>query len=301
MMKKIVLFAIIILGISNNIWGQTQRVTPSHVYQKSIELIKEIQLIRRDKGLKSNVRSPGVQSKRTPIHVFGKTLEVLYKISNIQSELGLTPVQVQYISSSQKITPASVYHSIRKALQEIRKVKQHYNISRRVRSVPFVDGKRPSDAYEKLWFASYLLDTIGKPLSPNHVYRNTLYILNELKTISSSLGKGITQTIPQTTIEYKIIPKDVLIESYKNLYRLAKLEIKLQISPITPSSFPTGKIIPSDPYDATSTLISELTRIKKKLGITSIPEKLELTKNQTPLNILLNTQLIGKNLEQLTH
>ncbi|MGK0289732.1 MAG: hypothetical protein ACI86H_001178 [bacterium] len=297
-MKAILFFITLFFVLVNNCGAQSRKITPAHVYQKAVELTREIQLIRKKKQITTSVRTPGVQSKKAPIHVFGKSLEVLYKISRLKMELGLQVFQVQYIPIRQ-IPPALVYQSIQKALREEKKIKEKLNIEEKIQPVSFIKGKQPSDVYEQLWIASYLLDTLGKPLSPSHVYRNTLYILSELKAISSHLGKSFIQKTDITQLNYKITPKDVLIESYKNLYRLAKLEIQLKIPPFTPSSFPTGNIIPSDPYDATSTLISDLVRVKVKLGITVTPEQLKLPTNKTPLDVFNNVQLIGKNLENL--
>ncbi|MDE0440536.1 MAG: hypothetical protein OXL38_00300 [Gammaproteobacteria bacterium] len=64
-------------------------------------------------------------------------------------------------------------------LAELRKVKAQMVIERQIDRAPFSGGKTPSMVYKNLADASFLLDGLaGRPLTPNDVFLNTVYILD---------------------------------------------------------------------------------------------------------------------------
>jgi hypothetical protein len=275
-----------------------QARTPSHVYQQAEILKQEIILLRKSKGLAQTFRDPGVQYNKLPLHVYAKGLEVLEKISNLRTTHGLAGSAVGRIPL-RKITPGDVFGLVKKLEFELAPVKQAMGVGARIAPVPFVGGKLPSDVYQNLWSISFALDGLIPALTPGHVYRNGEYVLEELKMIASALGKTLPEEQGMVGANRKITPKDVLVESFKNLYRIAQLERKVGVPPFSPPSFPIGNITPSDPFDATSMLLAELVRVKLRLNITKDYQMAPLPQGKTPGDVLMAASRAGTFLEFL--
>ncbi len=275
-----------------------ERKTPSHVYQHSEQVVREIKLIREALGKNERPRDPGVQSDKNPLHSFGKSLEVLEKVARLQTSVGLSSAEIPPWPQKQ-VRANDVFDSISLILAEILKLKAHYGITGTIEEPRFRFGKSSSDVYENLWRASYLLDSMTAPWTPNHVYRNTQYILSELRLIAEAEEITLTDSdlpmVAQTTV-----PKDVLIELFKNLYRMAKYQRKLGLRPLRPPFFPSGEITPSDPYDATFMLLAEITRIKNRLRIKNPLPSIALPDDKIPANVFAQALQIGSYLSQMS-
>lgn len=294
---KILLGVFLAVLIVPQAFGQGK--TPSHVFQNAERLILEIKLIRKNQNLNTKTRDPGVQFNKLPIHVYGKGLEVFQKIADLQKKAGLNPSRVPTIPT-RKITPSDVFSLVSKLNSAILKVKKTWGISKKIKQPRLIKGKVPSDAYQNLWRASFALDGLIPQLKPGHVYRNADYLMDELEIIRQKMGKSsFSSNSNAQGGDRKITPKDVLVEAYKNLYRVGKLQRKLGITPFTPPNFPIGKITPSDPFDATSMMLAELVRIKIKLKIKQNYTKRDVPPGKTPGDVLFRVVDVGSAVGQL--
>lgn len=276
-----------------------QNKTPSHVYREAEVLVREIQLLRGHAGVTGQIRDPGEQFNKLPLHVYAKGLEVMDKIASFQKSKGMTPVSVPP-TPLRKITPGDVFSLAEELLGEIVRVKSQLGVSEEITSPRFVGGKSPSDVYQNLWRASFAMDGLIPPLTPGHVFRNAEYVLAELDGIAQAMGRKVGLGRVENDAGRKITPKDVLVESFKNLYRIGKLQRQVGITPFTPPSFPIGKITPSDPYDATAMLLAELVRVKLKLGLTESYQLRELPGKKSPGDVFSQAKKIGLVLGELT-
>jgi len=292
------LFAVLLASFSLSFFSVAvaQKLSPSHVYQNTERLIAEIELIRAKLNVQDKPRYPGVQIKKKPIHVYAKALEVLEKVARAQGRQGLTKAEVGAIPI-RKISPTEVFAISDRVLSELRRLKQKLNITQTIAEPKFVAGKRPSDVYENMWRASYLLDGVAGTIEPSFVFRNTRLILAELEQISAKLGVASLKKAP-LAVEGKL-PKDVNLQSFKNMHLLARLQRKLKIEPLRAPSFPSGKITPSDVYDTTNLLLSELVRIKVALNIVTPRPSIALLEGKRPPDVLSQMQLIADNIVAL--
>jgi len=296
--KTVGVLTLVLLFFNPLLYAAADKKTPSHVYQLTEQIVREIQLIRDFREVREKGREPGLQFNKLPLHVFAKSLEIKSKLLRIEQELGLSTNPVDFVPVK-KISAADVYQSMLEIVQELHQLKEHWKIQRKIEAPIFVAGKNPSDVYENAWRASYLLDGLVGAITPSDVFRNALYVQQDLKQINQVMKVSIPQTMPEDRAERTIGPKDVLIESFKNLYRVSSFERKIGIPPFIPPEFPHGKITPSQPYDVLSMLLAELARVKLHLRINSIPKVVDLPEGKTPGDVLTQIHFIGKNLESL--
>lgn len=279
-----------------NVLAQDE-VSPSHVYQQAGRIIQEISLLRNARNVDDVVREPGVQVRKLPLHVYGKSLELLEKIARMQSDLGMEAVALGPVPLTE-ITPSDVFGLTVTVLQELRRIKRHLGVTNEIGEVEFVGGKTPSDVYENVWRASYSMDAIVGAISPGYVYRNTEYILDDLRQIKAGIGAASGFKAPDA--EEGKTPKDVNIEGFKNLHRITRLERKLGMpAPLRVSAFPYGNIEPSDVYDTTNVILAELVRVKLHLGIRTEHSSRPVREDIKPADVLTRMQLIGANLEAM--
>lgn len=276
-----------------------QKKTPSHVYQNTERLLREIVLLREAKSVTGAIREPGVQYNKLPLHVYAKGMEVREKISTLRQVSGLAALETERIPI-RKITPGDVFSMVERLITELRPVKGNLGAGQKIAEPRFLDKKTPSDVYQNLWKASNAMDGLIPALTPGHVYRNALYIQADLKMIARALGQSLPEVKGDGATGRKITPKDVLVESFKNLYRVARLERKVGVPPFSPPGFPVGKITPSDPFDASSMLLAELVRVKLKLKVLTHYQLQPLPEGKTPGDVLVGMTFAGNYLDHLS-
>ncbi len=272
------------------------KFTPSHVYQQVQNIISEINLIRSHRNVTIKPRDPGKQVKKMPLHAYSKSIEVLEKIARFAKENSMEAINVPGIPL-REITPGQVFDSTQTILEELRKIKSKLGISATIIEAPFKDGKSPSNVYESMWKASYLMDGLVPAITPSHVYHNVRYMIQELSKIASHFNISIESTTTDNTKDKK--PEHVMIENYINMFKLARIERKIKMYPFYVPPLPGGKITPSNVYDTTNMVLAELVRIKVFLKITSerTPEP-EVT-GKTPSDAFIQMKLFQKNLDHI--
>ena len=276
--------------------GPGQAKTPSHLYQQTENIIAEIRLLRQSLGIADAPRDPGVQVKKRPLHVYAKSLEIVEKIARAQKRLGLDPVAVPQIPL-QKITSGDVFDVTQLVLQQVRRIKAKEGINQTIAPAPLTENKTPSDVYENMWRASYLMDGLAGPTDPNLVYRNTQYILSELALIAPKLGVFLNGSAPAPLAGKT--PVDVNIEGFKNLHKTSILQRKLALTPLRVPTFPGGKITPADVFDTTNMLLAELVRLKVHFGIGQARAYMAPPQGKKPADVLAQMQQIGTSLDAM--
>ena len=293
---KIVLAAAALLLCSTALLAQEQ-ITPSHVFQKAQQIVEEIGTIREAANITTTAREPGVQTNKRPLHVYSKSLEVIEKIGRYQNIIELERVKNRHIPL-RKVTPNEVYEQAESILSELSRIQKAQGIDNSPKTVAFVAGKGPSDVYEIMWKASYLLDALAGQTSPNDVFRNAKYILEELDLIADNLGVDNKKRSTVQRTESKT-PKDVNLEAFKTLHNIGRLQRYLDVVPISPPPFPAGKILPNDALDATNTILAELVRVKVALGIKTSRRSQSIPSGKTPDAVFEQMLLISARLTPL--
>lgn len=274
---------------------EEEQLTPSHVYQHAERLIAEIELIRRFEGVTEPARDPGTQINKLPIHVVQKAVELMDKVRRYQQSLGMDPLTIDPLPF-ERMTPLIAFEAVNSVLSNIREVKGRLGIGEAIEPVPFRSGKTPTEVYELLWRASYLLDGVVEETTPSEVLAKERQAYRDLLLISEALDSAPPEE--SRTYENKE-PRDVLMENYVTMYRLARLQRALGMVPFYVPPLPGGEITPSNAYDTAGTIVGELHRIKTTLGVTVPSPPLERFEEATPSDVYAVARLIQKGLETL--
>ncbi|MGB1238786.1 MAG: hypothetical protein ACPG4U_11290 [Pseudomonadales bacterium] len=243
-------------------------VTPTDVFLKASEVTEQVAALKALRAKDFQPRVPGIQVGKTPLHAYGKALELLEKIQRYQREQQAPELKLPELPQRQ-VKPADVLSLMSLAQRELSVLQQRQNMSLSVFKAPAASmAKTPSDVYEQIWQASYLMDAMVEPIKPAHVMRNVDMIAQGLARIAAKMERSIELPSAQTYTTKK--PVDVTIQLYKLLYKLALLERKMSLKPLLVPVFPAGKIKPEDAYDATGNVLADVTRITVKLDLPSV-------------------------------
>ncbi len=272
-------------------------ITPSHVYQATLDLISEIEILREAMGVADYPGEAEPQEDRAPIHVYAKTLEVMKKVSRVQKRLGMISVKVGQIPVK-NVVPKDVLSSVKAIIEELRRIKKQLVIGERIPSASFVGGKTPSLVYKNLGDASFLLDgLVGRPLTPNDVYGNVLGIHDEMELIAAKLKVALELRPPK--VEGRKRPKDVAQQVLRATYKVINLQTRLGMDASGVPNMTLVRVTPAEVFEATNVLLAEMVRIKAHLNI-QLPRTLRSDpRNKRPTDVFAQVLLIIKNLDVL--
>lgn len=210
--------------------------------------------------------------------------------------MGITSVNVGQIPRKD-VKPVKVMSNVRLILRHLGKIKESKNITAKNSRAPFVGGKTPTNVYENMWHASYMMDGISDEINPSYVYRNTELILTDLRVIADKMGKSVSG-VASAPVAGKT-PTDVNREGFNSFRKLVELQNNLGMEPFNVHPFPGGRITPSDVYDTTYNLIAELVRVKIELGISNGRANVPVLDDKNPSDVLTKMQLISSYLDQI--
>ena len=275
-----------------------EKVTPSHVFRATRDLIGEIQILREELGADDYPPEAELQADRAPVHVYAKTLEVMSKVSRVQQRLGMEGGGVGQIPIKE-VELRDVLGSVGTIIDELRKIKAQMVIEREVDPAPFAGGKTPSLVYKNLADASFLLDGLaGRPLTPNDVFLNTAYILDELELVAAKLRAPLSLDVP--AVEGRKTPKDVAQQVLRASYKMVNLQTRLGMDASSVPNLTLVRVTPSEVYDATNMLLAEMTRIKHHLDINVPRESRPDPRNKARTDVFGQVLLIIENLDRLS-
>ena len=275
-----------------------EKVTPSHVYRATLDLIAEIGILRQELGADDYPPEAEAQEDRAPVHVYAKTLEVMSKVSRVSRRLGMSGTKVGRIPIK-VVEPRDVLGSVAEIVTELRKIKAQMVIVRQIEPAPFAGGKTPSAVYKNLADASFLLDGLaGRPLTPNDVYLNTLYLLDELELIAAKLRAPLELDAP--AVEGRKTPKDVAQQVLRASYKMVNLQTRLGMDASSVPTLTLVRVTPSEVFDATNMLLAEMTRIKHHLNINVPRENRPDPRNMVPTDVFGQILLIIQNLDAMS-
>ncbi len=270
-------------------------LTPSHVHQHARRLLAEITLLREHQGVTDAPRDPGTQINKLPIHVYQKAVELMDKVSRYQSSLGMSPMTVRPLPF-ETLSPAVVLDAVDHVLVNLRAVKEELGLNREIAPQGFAPGRTPTEVYELLWRASFMLDGLTTALQPSDVYAKERQALADLRTIAERIDLQIPQGEERVTDKQ---PKDVLMENYVNMYRLARVQRAMGMEPFHVPPLPGGEIAPSNVYDTAGIIIGELHRIKARLDVLEPTPPPTDQEDKTPSDVFATAKLLQRGLSEL--
>ena len=270
-------------------------MTPSDVHQHARWVIAEIRAIREHEGVTETPRDPGTQLNKLPIHVYQKAVEVMGKVGRYQQSLGMEPMEVNALPFT-ALTPEVVNEPVDAILVNLRAVKDELGMTETVPQPEFIPGRNPTEVYELLWRASYMMDGLTEAIRPTDVYAKQRQAVADLTIVAQALDVSLPDE--RETFNGKE-PRDVLMENYVNMYRLARIQRELGIEPFYVPPLPGGELTPANVFDTAGTLIGELHRIKAELGVERQTPPLQTVNGKTPDDVYAEAKFIQDGLDRL--
>lgn len=147
---------------------------------------------------------------------------------------------------------------------EIRKIKTQMLIE--IEPAALVGGSSMSLVYKDLADASFPLDGLGgRPLTPDDVYKNCIYILDEMALIAEELGVSLDLELPEVGERKRL--KEVAQQVLRATYKVINLQTTLGMDASGVPNLTLVRVTPSEVFDSTNMLLAEMARIKFHLGV----------------------------------
>lgn len=295
--RNVLLNVLILISLTLFSGNSVASATPSDVYHKVSMINAEIKLIRNELGVSKEVREPVLQTNKTPAHVYIKSLELFKKVSKLQKKHDIESNSLPEIPI-QDITPENVLTVTDHIYDEVIRIKKKLGINQSIKEVEFYAGRTPSNVYENIWQASYLIDGMIKAIGPTGVFENTLRVQNELKLIASHFNVDLSYISGER--QSGKTPKQAHLLGYVNLHKLSLLEEKLKMKAFRVPTYPKAKISPSDVYDITNLMLAEINRIKVHLGIKQTAKIESVSGRKRPSHVWVQMNWINDQVVYLT-
>ena len=272
--------------------------TPSHVYQAAMDLVSEIEILRRATAVVANPEEMEVRENLAPVHVYIKALEVLTKTARVQKRLGMIPVETGQIPDHD-VSMQDAYGNVRTILRELRRVKRQLVIKDEIQPAVFSGGKTPALVYMKLGDASLKLDgLIGRPTTSNDVYIHMLHIHDQVEAIATELGVAIAVDPPG--IDSGRESTEVAQQILRAIFKVINLQSRLGMEASGVPKLTLVQVTPADVHDAANLLLAEIIRIKVHLNVRSSHSMRRESRDKRPEDVFSQVRLVIRNLDILT-
>ncbi len=286
-----ILFAVSIVTIaliSPCVYAEfTINKTPNDVYAKVMLLRREVEILRKDSGVKEEWPVVEEQSGKLPRHVLQKTLEVLDKINRLRRIREMGPITVPPYPS-RKISPNEVFDMVERLVGEVKlfipTTKPEEEEEEEEQSIK---KKSPNDVYQKLWGVSRAMDPVLgiRGLLPANVYEKAAEVLETVRFLSTSQNLSWEETAKPPLTEGNH-PNHSLIAVNKLLDKIAVAERNLWITPVLVREVPMRVIEPQEVFDALNIVDAELQRIKFRLGLERHFPTVKVEGDKTPDDVI---------------
>lgn len=282
----------LLLGLAGG--GQAasiSEITPSHVYAQTVQIEKEVELLRRH--YKITARNPvtpvvfDIQSR----HAWQKSHGILVKLNILRRKNGMDGFSPVAVEPSTRMEPAKVWEQTQRILTELRILKKQLGVVGEISPAAVVSGKQKIDVFNKLNEISYDLDALnGEGISPSYVYAEALRINEDINAILRSTNTLDSAVPPARNI--KVEPKDSLRVAFALMQEIQRLQRKLAIENTDFSVFlKKDAVVPSDVFNMIGLCLAELQLVKAKLGMNHhITPPAEFHRGKTPAEVV---QLLG--------
>ena len=277
--------------------GSESNVTPSHVFQATLDLIAEIEILREGMAVVDYPGEAEPQEGRAPVHVYAKASEVLEKVARVQSRLGMEEVDPGFIPVKE-IVPADVLGQVHRSTEEIRKIKSQLVIEETPEPAPFVNGKTPSLVYKNLGDASLLLNAlVGRPITPNDVFGRLEYVYDDMELIAANLRVSLNREL--SAVDGRRSPKDVARLILRASYKIIDLQNRLGMDASNVPQLTFVRVTPAENFEVTNILLAEMNRIKAHLNIDLPHEPRPVPRGKRPTDVFAQVAQILRNLDIL--
>jgi len=238
--------------------------TPSDVYSESLVLKQMLESLRLENGVKEPLKEIEPQRDKLPRHVLQKSIEVLRKVDKYREIHNMGAITVPPVPS-RDITPQDVYENVERLKEEVCYLLKKKTDRKTFQYKQFYN-KTPSDVYRELWIISLGFDTLlGQGFTPTDVYAQTEQIVEIIQFLRQSQREKKQLTLP--SLKSNQHPNHALYKSVELIAKIAKAEKKLWMSSVPIPKVKQKVISPTEVYDSLQTVIAELNRISRRLGL----------------------------------
>jgi hypothetical protein len=278
----------LLLAFSSVSYALTE-ITPSDVYRKTVEISREVELIRKHFNSPKTLDPERSAIFMRPRNTWLKSYEILVKINILRVNNQLPRVAEVALQPLKDFDPSLVYEQMIRVLSELTIVKDRIGINGQIQPVEKQFKKTVSDNYYLLETISIQLDgIIGKSFTPSFVFAQNMRILEEVNTLLAELN--IRERTGPPNRDENAEPKDVFKVSLEMLDEVKRLQRIAGIESIDLSSFHKTNIAPKDVFNLTGLILSELQPIKAYLRISKVTPAANIYHDKRPVDVL---QLIG--------
>lgn len=287
--KTILLFIFSVLLIFSSVSSALTEITPSDVYRKTVEISREVELIRKHFNSPKTVEPERLNVFMRPRNTWLKSYEILVKINILRANNKLPRVAEVALQPLKDFDPGLVYEQMIRIIAELTIVKDRVGIKGRIQPVTKAIEKTVSDNYHLLETISVQLDgIIGKSFTPSFVFAQNMRILEEVNTLLAELNIR-ERTGPPNRVE-EAVPKDVFRVALQMLEEVKRIQRMAGVESIDLSSIHNENVAPKDVFRLTGLIISELQPIKAYLGISKVTPPANIYQEKQPVDAL---QLMG--------
>ena len=262
--------------------------TPSDVYSYAITLKKKVEYLRKQAGITQPFPTVEPQQEKFPRHVMQKSLEILskinlYRISKGYGEIFIPPYPTR------DITPSDVYDSVKRLDEEVTPFIKNEDFLNSIKIKHYKD-KTPNDVYRLLWSISLAFDSLLgiHGYTPTEVYALSQKLVNTIKFIRES--QSIYKEVKKPKRVPGLHPNHALYKSYDLLNKISNVERRLWLNSSPAPQKPHRVITPTDVYDSIQYDLTELQRIKYRLGLERYFKLKKANGNKTPSDVVQNIE-----------
>lgn len=280
----------ILLLVSTISFATIKDKTTNDVYVQAEILKHKIIHLAGEQNINATYLKLPFQSNKSPRHVLQKTLEVIIKINKYREIYKLGEVNVP-IYPSRRITSEDVYYNVKRLNSELDLLLKNVSCPhiKELSQEKEYNNKTSNDNYHEVWLASLAMDQLlGRGFSPVDTYQQSVLILDIIKYIRSS--QGIYEEIEKPKLKIRKHPNHVLYATNELLKKIAQAEKKLWMEPVEVPENPQRIITPTEGYDAMQTVITELKRIRRRLGVERLYDVENINDSKTPSDVLQNIE-----------
>ncbi|MDE0366687.1 MAG: hypothetical protein OXP09_14060 [Gammaproteobacteria bacterium] len=263
------------------------------------ELVRqEIEMLRRELGVKDFPPRAESHDSRRPIHIYVKALEVMSKVAAVQRRLGVPESSVPGMPLA-GLSSDDVLLVLQDIVGGIRAIKTQMVIESGVDTGTLSTPRTLSAAYKNLADSSAMLDgLVGRGLTTEQVFQGVRSIAEDLNLVAAELQVALEANAPVVADVRE--SADIAQQALRAAYKVVLLQSRLGLEPSAVPTLTLVRVTPAEAYDLIGILRAELARIKWHLGIDMpAPEIVELSQARNLVDVFAQMLLVVRNLDLL--
>ncbi len=247
--------------------------TPSHVFRVAEHILWELRRYKEHLGIRQTGSEEQPLEGLEPHHVYSKTLECLRQVSVMRRNKELGPIAIP-TRPLRSITPAEVFELVGRLDMElgvIYRSSQIEDIPWHEDYQALSSGKTSSDVYNKMQMVAKEIDVLmgnrGYSIDDSHMMAETIQM--ELGLILSHLDVEVKEPSIVITVD-RLQPHHILSTTHElwDLVKLVQRRAGMQPS-LIPLIPPTGATTDTDVYNELQLILTEIEDLKIQLNVTS--------------------------------